>query len=89
MNATQSAIAAYGYVSPKQYHLASVTGSKNMRKYELLAPAYADMMGYGFGVLMKIGIEKALKGKFKDWDTLMVRLGYFESENNLKKPYKS
>ena len=77
-NATQSAIKAYGYDSPDRYHLASVTGSKNMRKYEYLAVGIADMMGFGFGQLMKIGIKKALDGSYKDWDSLMVRLGYFE-----------
>lgn len=77
-NATKSAIRAYGYYSLKQYNLASVTGSKNLRKYKVLGTAIADMMGFGFGELMKIGIKKALQGNYKDWELLMIRLGYFE-----------
>ncbi len=77
-NATQSAIVAYGYNSPQQYHLASITGSKNMRKYEFLATSMLDRIGFSFGELLKIGIKKVLDGTYKDWESLMERLGYFE-----------
>lgn len=82
-NATQSAIKAYKYDIPKQYHLASVVGSKNMRKYEFLASMICDQEGFSFGELMKIGLKKMLDGNFKDWEQMMVRLGYFEPEKQL------
>lgn len=82
LNATQSAIEAYGYTKPEQYHLASTTGSKNMRKYEFLAVSTLDMMGFGFGDLLKIGLKKAMEGSFKDWDAFMVRLGYFNEKES-------
>lgn len=77
LNATQSAIQAYGYKNDKQYHLASVTGSKNMRKYEGLGVAITDQHGLSFGELMKIGIEKMKKGTYSDWEKFMIKLGYF------------
>lgn len=83
-NATQSAIIAYRYSSPEQYHLASITGSKNMRKYELLATSILDTIGFSFGELLKIGLKKMLNGTYKDWDTLMERLGYFKSKDALQ-----
>lgn len=83
-NATQSAIMAYGYSSSKQYHLASITGSKNMRKYESLATSMLDKMGFGFGELLKIGVKKVLDGTYKDWDSLMERLGYFEGKDTIQ-----
>jgi len=79
-NATQSAIAAYGYGTPGQYHLASITGSKNMRKYEFLATSMLDKIGFSFGELLKIGVKKVLDGTYKDWESLMERLGYFEGK---------
>ena len=78
-NATKSAIKAYSYTTPQQYNLASVTGSKNLRKYKVLGVIVADMMGFGFGELMRIGIKKAIDGRYKDFDAFMVRLGYFEN----------
>lgn len=84
LNATKSAIKAYGYSSPGQYHLASVTGSKNMRKYEFLASSTLDMMGFGFGDLLKIGIKKVLEGSYKDWDAFMERVGYFEEKGKIQ-----
>lgn len=75
-NATKSAIKAYGYTSPKQYHLASVTGSKNMRKYENLAMITCDMEGFSFAELLKIGIKKMLDGNYNDWERFMSRIGY-------------
>lgn len=78
LNATQAAILAYHYISPKQYHLASVTGSKNMRKYKALALATLDSIHLGFGKLLKIGITKMLNGTYEDWELLMKRLGYFQ-----------
>ncbi|OGG34837.1 MAG: hypothetical protein A2427_00430 [Candidatus Nealsonbacteria bacterium RIFOXYC1_FULL_40_7] len=83
-NATQSAIIAYKYSSPGQYHLASITGSKNMRKYELLAPSMLDKIGFSFGELLKIGVKKMLDGNYKDWDALMERLGYFEGKDAIQ-----
>lgn len=82
-NATQSAIKAYKYDVPRQYHLASVVGSKNMRKYEFLASMICDQEGFGFGELMKIGLKKMLDGNFKDWEQMMVRLGYFVPEKQM------
>jgi len=79
-NATQAAIKAYGYTSPEQYNLASVTGYKNLRKYKFLGVATADMMGFGFAELLKIGIKKALDGSYSDWEALMIRLGYFQEK---------
>ncbi|OHD82123.1 MAG: hypothetical protein A2355_07965 [Spirochaetes bacterium RIFOXYB1_FULL_32_8] len=82
-NGTQSAIKAYGYDIPRQYHLASVVGSKNMRKYESLASMICEQEGFSFSELMKIGLKKMLDGNFKDWEQMMVRLGYFVPEKQL------
>lgn len=80
LNATKSAVKAYGYTSPAQYHLASVTGSKNMRKYEFLATSVLDMIGFNFGELIKIGMKKVLDGNYKDWESFMQKLGNFEDK---------
>lgn len=74
-NATQSALRAYHTTN---YSTAGVIGHKNIKKYKTLASCVLDQMDYGFGVLMKIGIKKMLNGNYKDWDTFMNRLGYFE-----------
>lgn len=81
-NATKSAVRAYGYTSPDKYHLASVTGSKNMRKYEFLASTICDQEGFTFKELMKIGIKKMLDGDFNNWERFMIRLGYFSEHPN-------
>jgi len=75
-NATKSAIIAYNYDPIRQYNLASVVGSKNIRKYKILAITYLDLQGLGFGYLMKIGIEKMIEGDFDDWLNMMDLLGY-------------
>lgn len=80
LNGTQSAIKAYGYTSPSQYHLASITGSKNMRKYEFLAISVLDMIGFSFGELLKIGVKKVLDGSYKDWESFMQKIGSFEEK---------
>ena len=89
-NATQSAIKAYGYDVPRQYHLASVVGSKNMRKYEYLASDFCETEGFGFGALLKIGIKKMIEGSYYDWEDFMVLIGYFKPDrlnrhNKIKK----
>lgn len=76
-NATKSAIKAYGYTSPSQYHLASVTGSKNMRKYENIALVMCEQEGFGYKELLRIGIKKMIDGSFSDWERFMIRIGYF------------
>lgn len=78
LNATQAAIKAYNYDPARQYDLAAVVGSKNIRKYKYLALGTLDLMGFGFGEFMRIAIQKVLKGSYSDWDKLMVRIGYFE-----------
>ncbi len=75
LNATQSALKAYNSTS---YSLAGVIGHNNIKKYKTLRLMIADMEGFGIGELIKIGIAKALKGSYRDWDKLMVWLGYFE-----------
>jgi hypothetical protein len=84
LNATQSALAAYGYESKSQYHLASVTGSKNMRKYEYLGSTAMDALGVTFQELMKIGIDKMKQGKYQDWEHFMKLAGYFPNEYQIK-----
>lgn len=80
-NATQSALRAY---ETEDYSTAGVIGHKNIKKYKTLALAVCDQMGYGFGTLMEIGLKKMLSGKYKDWESLMQRLGYFNDKNSLK-----
>lgn len=76
-NATKSAIKAYGYTSPDKYDLASVTGSKNIRKYKYLATMTLDMMGFGYAELLKILLKKAIDGNYTDFERFMTCLGYF------------
>lgn len=80
LNATQSALLAYNYDPDTQYHLASVVGSKNMRKYDILSRITTEKLGYSFMTLMEIGIKKAINGKYIDWEKFMVRIGYFEAD---------
>lgn len=77
-NATKSALKAYNTTS---YHNAGHIGHENYKKLQFLSSNTADLLGYGVGRLISIGIKKALKGSFKDWDRLMVRLGYFEDSS--------
>lgn len=51
-----------------------------MRKYEFLATSMLDKIGFSFGELLKIGVKKVLDGTYKDWESLMERLGYFEGK---------
>ncbi len=83
LNATQSAIKAYGYTSSTQYHLASVTGSKNMRKYEFLSVSVLDVIGFSFGELIKIGVKKVLDGNYKDWESFMEKIGNFDEKHQI------
>lgn len=76
LNATQSAIVAYGYNPICQYNLASVVGSRNIRKYKVLARTELDRQGYTFAHLIEIGARKVEKGNFDDWVKFMRFLGY-------------
>lgn len=75
-NSTKSAIKAYGYDKPEQYHLASITGSNNMRKYEHCAQMICDLEGFGYAELVKIMLGKAIKGSYDDMERFMTFLGY-------------
>lgn len=79
-NATQSAIKAYGYNPKTQYNLASVTGSKNIRKYKVLGMVVAEEMGVGFREFIKIGINKAINGNYDDWERFGIQIGYLDKK---------
>lgn len=79
-NSTQSALKVYNTTN---YKSASVIGHENLVKLRHLSSTIADQMGYGFADLIKIGLEKMIKGNYDDWDRMMVRLGYFEPEKKI------
>ncbi len=76
-NATKSALKAY---NTKNYFSAGVIGHENLKKLKIMKLSWLDMEGYGFGERMKIGLAKALKGSYGDWDKFMVRIGQFEDK---------
>lgn len=82
-NATKSALEVY---DTKNYASAGVIGHENLKKLKIMRLAWLDMEGYGFGERMKIGLAKALKGNYNDWDKFMVRIGHFEDKStNIQK----
>lgn len=73
-NATQSALIAYG---SKSYNLASVIGSKNIRKHKMLSLNQGDSSN-DFTLLLKIALKKVVNGNYSDWENFMKRIGYFD-----------
>ena len=80
-NATKSALKAY---NTNNYASAGVIGHENLKKLKIMKLGWLDMEGYGFGELMKIGLAKALKGSYNDWDKFMVQIGYFDDKVSKK-----
>ena len=80
-NATKSALKAYDTNSVAS---AGVIGHENLIKLKIMKLGWLDMEGYGFGELMKIGLAKALKGSYNDWDKFMVQIGYFDDKSSKK-----
>lgn len=78
LNATQSAIRAYGYNPVTQYNLASVVGCRNLRKYKAHARIELERQGMGFNFLIMLGFVKVMQGSFDDWVKFMRFLGYWE-----------
>jgi hypothetical protein len=74
-NATQSALIAYNTTNQ---NMAAVIGSKNIRKYKMLASMVAEKEGFDFATLIKVGIKKVLEGNYNDWEKFMKQIGYFD-----------
>lgn len=88
LNATRSAMKAY---QTENYQTAAVIGHKNIKKYKTLAVITLEKLGFTFSELMKIGMKKMMDGNYKDWESFMERLEYFENrkiiELNQSEPY--
>jgi len=88
LNATRSAMKAY---QTDNYQMAAVIGHKNIKKYKTLAVITLEKIGFTFSELMKIGVKKMMDGTYKDWESFMERLDYFENrkiiELNQPEPY--
>lgn len=76
-NATQSALKVY---NTENVSSAGHIGWENYKKLQTLASTVADLSGFGFNDLVKIGIQKMMMGEYSDWDKFMVRLGYFQDK---------
>lgn len=82
-NKTQAAMKAYGYNPSTQYNTASCMGYTNYRKLQTLnqhvGASLLEGDGYGFGELLRLGLQKVKSGTYKDWESFMSLLGYFEN----------
>lgn len=74
-NATQSALIVYNTTN---HNTAAVIGSKNIRKYKVLASMVAEKEGFDFATLIKVGVKKVLEGNYNDWEKFMKQIGYFD-----------
>ena len=86
-NATQSAIKAYGY-NKKQYGLASAVGSKNIKKYKVIALAELEKNDITVGKMLRVLAKKAMEGSYEECVDFMYRLGVFDSSPLEKKQRK-
>lgn len=74
-NATQSALKIYNTTN---YKSASVIGRENLVKLRHLSSIIVEQIGFGYFDLIKIGLDKMLKGSYDDWERMMRFLGYFD-----------
>jgi len=75
LNATQSAISAYGYNPEAEYSTACVTGHRNVRKVKSLASIYGEEQGMGFKEMIDFAIKQMREVKSESaqlgwWDRL-------------------
>lgn len=78
-NATKSALKVY---NTEKINSAATIGKENYRKLQNMRSTIADMEGFGVGEFIKIAIAKAMKGEYKDWESLGIQLGHFDAEPN-------
>lgn len=73
LNATQSAIAAYGYDPVVDYSSACVTGHRNVRKVKSLASIYGEEQGIGLKEMMDFAIKQ-----MKEVKSESAQLGWWD-----------
>lgn len=76
-NATKCALATYG---TKNYASAAQIGYTNFKKLKGMTQYIVDNEGYGVGDLLKIGLAKVIDGKYEDWESFMIHMGYLQPQ---------
>jgi len=73
-NATKAALVVF---QPANVEAAAVMGHRYREKAKMLAGAYLEKQGFGYGKFLDVAAEKMLESKNPDWwDRLMKIAGY-------------
>lgn len=78
-NATQSALQNY---KCKNYSVASVIASQNIKKLRNLGMCFDELDGRGMAFWMKVLATKAMKGSYNETVDFMERLGYIPKKDS-------